>query len=119
MLLQGLVNLWSEGKEGLYLAQHSQKPVRDFPSREDPGINYWERSFPILYPYGTGGIDSPRPVKLSLLDQTRWSLEQHDFRFRHHPTFAFVACNQQQRKDALNSCQLQVKHGIFKKYADK
>ena len=101
------------------MAQHSQKPVRDFPSKESPEINYWERSFPILYPYGTGGIESPRPVKLSLLEQTRWSLEQHDFRFRHHPTFTFVACNQQQRKDALNSCQLQIKHGVFKKLADK
>lgn len=107
--------MWSQGREGMYLGQHSRDPVPDFPPLERTVDNYWEKAFPLLYPYGTGGIEAKRPVKLSLLDQTRWSLEQHDRRFRVHQLFVFVACNQQQRRDCLTSCRILIKRRDFVK----
>ncbi|KAK7679205.1 hypothetical protein QCA50_017783 [Cerrena zonata] len=111
--------MWSEGREGMYAAQHSRDPVRDFPPVERELDNYWEKAFPILYPYGTGGIAAKRPVKLSLLEQTRWALQQHDHRFRTYQSFVFVACNQQQRRDALSSCRVLIKRRDFAKLSSK
>lgn len=117
--IRGLINMWSQGREGMYLVQHGTEPVRDFPTFEPGGDNYWEKAFPILYPYGTGGIEVVRPVKLSLIEQTRWSLQQHDRRFRHHQSFVFIACNQQQRRDALNSCSVLMRRRDFEEHARK
>lgn len=115
MQLRGLINMWERGEEGAYLVQHSQKPAPDFPSHQKFSTNlvvkdnYWEMAFPTLFPYGTGGLDADRPVKINLIEHARWLLQQHDHRFRLHETFAFVVCNQQQRKDVLTSARIQMR----------
>lgn len=74
LLRHGLVNLWKHGKEGGYLVQHSSQPASDFPlTREGTVVtaNYWESTFPFLFPYGMGGIEKPRPVSLSLTEHVK------------------------------------------------
>lgn len=59
-VVEGLINLWEQGKEGGYAVQHGWRAESDF--RPRPGDadfntdrNYWEKTFAILFPYGTGG----------------------------------------------------------------
>src|SRR5271168_4907083 len=103
----GLANLWQEGYEGGYAVRHGQVPVRDFaPRRGEP--NYFERVFPTLFPYGLGGIEAERVVKLDYCDHIRWALQYHDRRFRRHETFCFIAFAILQRRQALSSARLQI-----------
>ncbi|KAG8720194.1 hypothetical protein FRC09_009959 [Ceratobasidium sp. 395] len=81
--------------------------------------NFWEAAFPLLYPYGVGGIESDRPVALSLNAQARWSLEYHDRRFRYHPTFMFTAFGILQRRQGLLSAKLQMRRRDFDALAVK
>ncbi|KAI0076309.1 hypothetical protein K474DRAFT_1598157 [Panus rudis PR-1116 ss-1] len=121
MLLRGLVNLWREGKEGGYVVQHGRKPVSDFPAlnaTEGGPNNFWERAFPMLFPYGVGGPERRRPVALSLADHIRYLLEQNDHRFRKHPTFPFVACSILQRRQALLSARIQMRMKDFARDAN-
>ncbi len=117
-MLQGLVNLWNEGQEGGYLVQHSRSPASDCPPRlgdENYGTeeNFWEKAYPVLFPYGEGGIERDRPVKLSLMQHTRWLFSYHDRRFRTHPTCLFAICNIQQRRQALSSAKIQMARKDF------
>jgi hypothetical protein len=57
-----MVNMWSEGHEGLYGVRYGRDPVNDFgqikgtrdEAIEDEleGHNYFEKAFPCLFPYG-------------------------------------------------------------------
>ncbi|QRV95124.1 Helitron helicase-like domain at N-terminus [Ceratobasidium sp. AG-Ba] len=75
--------------------------------------NFWEAAFPILYPYGVGGIESDRPSQVSFLEHVRWSLQYHDRRFRHHNSFLFAAFGIQQRRQALSSAKIQMRRKDF------
>jgi hypothetical protein len=119
LLAHGLQNLWSCGKEGGYAVRHG-RPVNTFgqpPANALPvdpmRPNFWEQAFPLLYPYGLGGIESDRPLQLSLLDHVQWSLRYHDRRFRTHPTFIFVAFGIHQRRQVLISARVQMKRQDF------
>ncbi|KAA1476552.1 hypothetical protein DENSPDRAFT_785160, partial [Dentipellis sp. KUC8613] len=117
----GLENLWSKGREGTYAIRHGRKPVSDFgrprkgeqrpfdPNRE----NFFEKAFPVLFPYGRGGIEADRPVLLSFTEHVRWALQYHDRRFRTHETFPYVAFGIEQRREALNSARIQMRRSNF------
>lgn len=49
--------------------------------------NFFERTYPCLYPYGERGIESHQEVPVDYVDHVRWSLRYHDHRFRKHETF--------------------------------
>ena len=112
----GLANLWKEGREGGYAVRHSQNAVRDFPPRAGEP-NYFERAFPILFPYGIGGIEADRPVHLDYRDHIKWALQFHDRRFRRHESFSFIAFAILQRRQALNSARLQMQRHSFDRNA--
>ena len=112
----GLANLWKEGREGGYAVRHSQNAVRDFaPQAGEP--NYFERAFPILVPYGIGGIEADRPVHLDYRNHIKWALQFHDQRFRQHESFAFIAFAILQHRQALNSARLQMQRHSFDQVA--
>ena len=115
LLAQGMRNLWDDGQEGLYGVRHSQKPLSDFPQKENvnPDNNYWERSFPTLFPYGAGGPERRKTVSLSLSEHAKWLLEQHDYRFRTHELFPFAVFSVLQRRQALLSARLQMRRRYF------
>ena len=70
MMLWGLANLWTEGREGGYSVRHGRRPVSDFgqPRRSEVEAenleadrpNFFEKAFPCLFPYGCGGIEADR-----------------------------------------------------------
>ena len=110
-----LSNLWKEGKEGGYAVQHGRQPVNDFgrtrgtrSETEEGQGNFFERAFPCLFPYGTGGIEAAQTVEVSFSEHVKWALRYHDRWFRVHESFAFVAFSITQRHQALLSARLQM-----------
>ena len=124
-MMWGLANLWKEGKEGGYFIRHGRNPVNDFPARDDREAshevtgsqisNFFEKAFPCLYPYGTGGMEAPRRVAVDLREHVQWSLRYHDRRFRRHETFSFVAFGILQRRQALGSARIQIRRSNFER----
>ncbi|KAF8145651.1 hypothetical protein K438DRAFT_1735322 [Mycena galopus ATCC 62051] len=108
MMAWGLMNLWKEDKEGGYAVRHGRIPVNDFGQSQNPEEaldpdrpNFFEKAFPCLFPYGRGGLEADRPVKLGFGDHIKWLLQYHDRRFRRHETFPFVVFGILQRRQAL------------------
>ncbi|THH14182.1 hypothetical protein EW146_g6117 [Bondarzewia mesenterica] len=68
LILWGLSNLSGGSQEGPYAVRHGQYPVRDFDGGWPEGsidaddINIWEKAYPVLFPYGTGGLEAMRPA---------------------------------------------------------
>ncbi|THH11046.1 hypothetical protein EW146_g8175 [Bondarzewia mesenterica] len=121
LMLYALSNVWHEGQEGGYANRHGGRPVQDFgrpragetrtydPNRE----NFFEKSFPTLFPYGRGGIEADKETLLSFVNHIRWNLQYHDRRFRKHETFPFVAFGIDQRRQTLLSARLQMRRRNF------
>ncbi|KAG8700967.1 hypothetical protein FRC09_005642 [Ceratobasidium sp. 395] len=103
-----------------YAVRHGAAPVSTFgqPPRgqgpADPGrLNLWAVAFPLLYPYGVGGIEDDRPVRISLNDHARWSLQYHDRRFRYHHSFIFCVFGEQQKRQGLLSAKIEMNKHHF------
>ncbi|KAF9040359.1 hypothetical protein BDZ89DRAFT_1210221 [Hymenopellis radicata] len=113
----GLLNLWQTSDEGAYAIRHGAQPVNDFgrPRRgEDDGRhNFFERAYPMLFPFGRGGIEADRPNPVDFTDHIRWALRYHDGRFRRHETFPFTAFGIQQRRQGLGAARLQTRRRNF------
>ncbi len=128
MMLWGLSNLWKNSGEGGYSVRHGAEPVSDFGrSRQAPSgsaesssrpqtsspLNYFERAFPCLFPYGRGGLEAEQPVLVDFREHVQWALRYHDRRFRTHETFPFVVFGMQQRRQALGSAKVQIRRKAF------
>ena len=126
----GLLNMWNRGQEGVYAVRHGRDPVRDFPLRTDSNQdgeslqtdggmqpNFFEKAFPCLFPYGLGGIEAYRRVKVDFRDHVRWALQYFDRRFRKHETFLFVCFGISQRRQALTSAKVQMQRKSFERDA--
>jgi hypothetical protein len=130
----GLMNLWRQGDEGAYAVRHGTTPVNDFGYRPKRGYNannnntsempsdsdseqpnFSARAFPILFPYGVGGLEEPRPVPIEFKAHVRWTLRYHDQRFRRHETYPFVVFGITQRRDALQSARIQMRRKDFER----
>ncbi|CEL56332.1 hypothetical protein RSOLAG1IB_11903 [Rhizoctonia solani AG-1 IB] len=117
----GLQNLLdtTEDPECAYAVRYGRavntfgQPRMGEPPTPIDALNYWEQAFPTLYPFGLGGIERTRPVKLSFMEQVRWSLAYHDLRFHHHNCFIFVAFGIHQKRKALGSVRLLMKRHDF------
>ena len=116
LMAKAMSNLGSSLEEERYAVRHSCHPVADF-GRSMQGVehnvNPLAATFPKLFPYGVGGIESDRPKLVGFSEHVRWSLQFHDRRFRKHHTFPFVAFSIQQKREALNSARIQMKHKDF------
>ena len=69
--------------------------------------------YPVLFPYSTGGLESPGARHLSFDEHVRWCLMYYDRRFRLHPTFIFTAFGILQKRKALLSARHQMKRRDF------
>jgi hypothetical protein len=119
LMAWGLKNLGQKGHEGGYAVRYGC-PVNTFgqapvgaPPLDPNRPNFWEKAFPVLYPYGVGGIECDRLVVILLIEHVRWALAYHDKRFRVYPTFLFVAFSIFQRRQALASARVQMKRRDF------
>ncbi len=122
LMMWGLVNMWKEGKEGGYSVRHGSKPVNtfgrprqgeDIPDAGPNRPNFFEKAFPCLFPYGTGGIEADQEVDVEFREHVQWALQYHDRRFRTHETFPFVCFSISQRRQALYSARIQMKRKNF------
>ena len=123
MMMWALSNLWEKGEEGGYAVRHGRQPVHDFPEHNigaggDPNqMNFFEKAFPCLFPYGLGGIEANQEVAVSFSEHVQWALQYHDRHFRRHETFSFVAFGIAQRRQALTSARIQMCRINFEKDA--
>ncbi len=131
LMMWGMSNLWSEGREGGYSVRHGRHPVRDLPPQrmaaahgeagarddielvDEEALNYFERAFPGLFPYGCGGIEADRMKHVDFSSHVRWALQYHDRRFRRHETFPFVAFGIKQKREALAHASIQMRRRDF------
>lgn len=121
LMLYALANLNREcsEKEGGYAVRPSRFPVVDFGqptnihTMRKPFRNPLMAAYPILWPYGVGGIETERPIKISFKEHVRWALQYYDRRFRVHHSFPFVAFGIEQKRAALYSAKLQMKRKDF------
>lgn len=76
----GLVNLWKEGREGGNAVWHGQQPVTDFgrpwpgtesETTQNPQLNFFEKAFPCLFPFGEGGLERDQEVNVSFEDHIK------------------------------------------------
>jgi hypothetical protein len=72
-------------------------------------------AYPVLWPYGVGGIEVDRKNKVSFNEHVRWALQYHDRRFRLHHSFPFVAFGIAQKHVALYSARVEMKRDDFEK----
>ena len=114
-----LTNLFDVSKEGGYAVRHSMRPIDDFGenARQTGNMNPLAAAFPILFPYGFGGIEAERQTKVNLRDHARWALQYYDCRFATHHSFPFVAFALIQKREAMRSARLQMRRKDFEKDA--
>jgi len=87
--------------------------------RTDGGIhntNHLLGCFPTLFPYGRGGFEVERPIKVSYETHARWALQYADKRFRKDPQFRFQVFGVCQKREVCRSAVLQTKKEIFAKH---
>jgi hypothetical protein len=120
LMRRALANL-SHRKDSAYVVHHCE-PVCEFGDdvrRRRPDCEYENTrnplaaAFPSLWPYGVGGIEEKRQVPLTFIEHVRWALSYHDWRFRTHHSFPFVAFGLEQKRQALWSARLQMRHKDF------
>lgn len=116
LMAWGLTNLWREGEEGGYGIYRGHRLVRDFPDAESDQ-NFFEKAFPGLFPYGRGGIEANRPVKVDFMHDIRRTLQYHDRRFRVHYSFPFIAFGIWQRRQVLGSARVEMNRRDFERDA--
>lgn len=109
MMAWGLANLQNEGREGGYSIWHGCCPVNDFgrPWQEvsNPNnatinldkLNFFEKAYPTLFPYGCGGIEANQESPMRFGDHIKWALWYFDHCFHKHEMFPFVAFGISQR----------------------
>ncbi|KAB5588370.1 ATP-dependent DNA helicase pif1 [Ceratobasidium theobromae] len=86
-------------QEGGYYTRHSLF-ARDFgqpQSGKSQEAGEYENpstfAFPILFPYGVGGLEDDRKEPVSFVEHARWCLQYYNNRFRRHLVFIFWVLN--------------------------
>ena len=75
--------------------------------------NHLLGTFPTLFPFGLGGFEVDRPVKVSYEAQVRWVLQYEDRQFRKDPHFPFQVFGVCQKRQVCRSLILQMKKGTY------
>lgn len=84
--------------------------------RNDGGpsnANHLLGSFPALFPYGQGGFEIDRPVKVPYESHVQWALQYFDKRFRKDPNFPSQVFGVCQKRQVCRSAVLQMKKSTF------
>ena len=110
-----------EDREGGYVVRHGLKAISEFGRRRegysDPRFNPLAAAFPILFPYGIGGIEEQRKRTIGFTEHVRWALQYHDRRFRTHHSFPFVCFGIEQKREAMISARVQMHRRDFERDA--
>ena len=84
----------------------------------DENPNHLLGSFPCLFPYGMGGYEVQRAIKVTYESHARWSLRYEDKRFRKDLHFMFQIFGVQQKRQLCASACLQVSKQAFLQNAE-
>jgi len=68
---------------------------------------------PLPFSFWARGIEADWPNELSFGEHVKWALKYHDWWFRKHKTFPFVAFGIQQWQEALRSARIQMSRRNF------
>jgi hypothetical protein len=118
VMKQGLANLANDMAEPAYAARHGNRPVRDFRPARSATVDdsdFFEKSFPSLFPYGEGGFYRHRRTAIRFSEHVRWTLQHADTRFRVHETFPFVVFGILRKKQALSAAKIQIRTQKFQR----
>lgn len=63
------------------------------PFSEYDNPNLLPGMFPTLFPFGTGGLEASRPLKISFQEHANYLLSLHNPVFKHHRFFLFIVLN--------------------------
>ncbi|KAF8441323.1 hypothetical protein L210DRAFT_3644628 [Boletus edulis BED1] len=110
-----------QDSEGGYIVRHGVKPLSEFGTgrgdRTAPTENPLAATYPVLFPYGIGGIEAKRERKVGFEEHVRWALQYHDQRFWTHHSFPFVTFAIVQKREALLSVHIQMNRRDFERDA--
>lgn len=75
---------------GCYINEYPRKRGDGTQYEGDPDFpNHLLGSFPTLFPYGKGGFETDRPIKVSYERHIRWALRYHDKRYENETIYLF------------------------------
>lgn len=116
-----LANLSEERKLQSFAVKHSSTFVNEYGRRDDHGNfsdggienpNHLLGAFPVLFPYGKGGLEVDRRRKVPYKSHVRWALQYGDGRFRKDLSFIFKSSvsSRSDRCVILQSCRFVEHH---------
>jgi hypothetical protein len=117
-----LANLSEERKLQSFAVKHSSTFVNEYGRRDDHGNfsdggienpNHLLGAFPVLFPYGKGGLEVDRRRKVPYESHVRWALQYGDGRFRKDLSFIFQVFGVIQKRQMCNSAELQIRRASF------
>ena len=94
--------------QGTVVVPHGSVPVNEY---NNP--NLWLGAYPCLFPYGRGGPETQRKVKVGLRAYIRHILKLADRKFSLDPSFKFHAFNVIQKRDVSYHTSLHVRRPGF------
>ena len=117
LMMNAMNNMVGGSEEESYAVRHSGHPVPDFGRFQgsERTINPLAATFPKLFPFGVGGIESDRRKMIGFQEHVRWALQYYDRRFHIHHTFPFVTFSMLQKREALNSARVQMHRKDFER----
>lgn len=110
------------GAEESYAIKRSSDFVNEYPRRSDAGHlidgghenpNHLLGSFPDLWPYGKGGPETDRPIKVSYESHADWAMQYEDTRFSKHLQYMFQVFGVIQKRQVSTSSSLQISRRDF------
>lgn len=117
MIRAALKNAEDGGDDGPYAVRFSWDAVSEFPPQGDGSLNGWidhiSACYATLFPYGEGGLESARDVKVSYVEHARCLLRRHGFSFATHHSFPFTTFSVVQKRQLLSSAKLQMSQASF------
>lgn len=78
--------------------------------------NHLYGAFPLLFPYGEGGLEVARTRKVPYETHVRWALEYQDKRFRKNLHFIFQVFGVIQKRKVCSSAKLQIDKSQYKRH---
>ncbi|KAF7294856.1 ATP-dependent DNA helicase [Mycena indigotica] len=75
--------------------------------------NHLLGAFPILFPYGYGGLEVDRKIKVTYEEHVRWALQHASGRFRRHTSFIFQVFGVLWKRQVCRSASLHIDHNAF------
>lgn len=122
VLANALLNVSRSDKTEGWAVKRSGDFVNEYPRLNDDGAhfarstenpNHLLGSFPCLFPFGVGGFEVERPLKVSYESHTRWALRYEDRQFRKDHHFIFQVFGVIQKQQLCGSAALQISKRTF------